>query len=121
MSNEQIISDFLRTAYTDEKLAALLAHAEDGKLAFVSCCCFAGIPTAVHALQGETRGNLNDMFLAGHERGGDWLWFEMSSAYCRLAREDADRRAKIIPLIHKEMSRRESLRVQTDVFEEVCV
>ena len=55
--NEQIIANFLKRpdeggAYTDEKLAALLAPAEDGKLSYVSCCCLIGVPTAGHALRG---------------------------------------------------------------------
>ena len=60
MQPEQIIANFLRRpedggAYTDHQLAALLAHAEDGKLVHYSCCCLIGIPTADHALKGRHR------------------------------------------------------------------
>jgi hypothetical protein len=44
------IQRFLQKAYTDEKLAALTAHTEDGKVAYGSCCCLIGIPGADHAL-----------------------------------------------------------------------
>lgn len=39
------------THYNDEKLAALLAHAQSGKLSYSSCCCFVGSATSDHALQ----------------------------------------------------------------------
>lgn len=130
-SNIEIIKKFLKPppegAYTDEKLAALLAHAEDGKLTHHSCCCLAGIPTADHALRGRdelgnpmswTHGayqpetavkktaSLAFNFLAGDDVMGS-------------AERDADRRAKLIPLIREEMKRRESLRTQTEVSEVV--
>ncbi len=47
---KQIIRDFMKTNYSDERLAMLLAHAQSGKLAFNSCCCFVGVSTAQHAL-----------------------------------------------------------------------
>jgi len=46
----EAIRPFVRRHYTDEVLAAAIAHAEDGKLAYESCCCLVGIPTADHAL-----------------------------------------------------------------------
>ncbi len=43
------IRAFLRTPiWTDEKLCALLAHAQD-KLSMWSCCCLIGFPTGDHA------------------------------------------------------------------------
>ena len=39
--------------YPDDRLAALLAHAQDGKLSFLSCCCLVGSINAPHALQGS--------------------------------------------------------------------
>jgi hypothetical protein len=50
----EAIKNFMQDHYTDERLAELLAHAQDGKLAFMSCCCFIGIPIADHALQGDS-------------------------------------------------------------------
>jgi hypothetical protein len=122
MEPEQIIANFLRPpgeggAYTDEKLAALLAHAEDGKLSFMSCCCFAGVPSAQHSLRGYNEDSLNEDYAAGHDASVDNYWYEMSDAYGSLAMFDDDRRAKLIPLIKAEMSRRESSRSQTEVSE----
>src|SRR5258708_22634376 len=50
--NTANIVQFLQTAYTDENLAALLAHAQDEKLSFFSCCCLIGVTNAPHALRG---------------------------------------------------------------------
>lgn len=116
MSNEEIIANFLKPpgeggGYTDERLTMLLAHTQDGKLSFWSCCCFAGIPSAVHALRGKME-TITQSFRDGHSSGGasDPLWVAMSGEFCGLAREDAERRAKLIPLILAEMKRREALK-----------
>jgi len=120
MTNEQIISQYLQTAYTDEQLAALLAHAEDGKLSFYSCCCLAGIPTANHALQSVTYAadgwwELKDEWT--HENLETDEQVAVSDAFKDLADggdrkdlEDAERRAKLIPLVKAEILRRDSLR-----------
>lgn len=124
MTNEEIISGFLRTAYTDERLAMLLAHAESERLAFFSCCCFAGVPTAKHALQGQmlAPNAINHGYAKGHKADTESLqWAAMSSAFCALGDDDIERRAKLIPLIHAEMQRRKSLRAQVEVPEMVTV
>lgn len=95
-------------AYTDERLAALLAHAEDGKLKFFSCCCFAGIPSAQHALQGNVP-HISDALAEGHPQYLTYPFDDMSYAFCDLARTDDERTAKLVPLIRAEMARRESL------------
>lgn len=107
MRAEAKVSEFLSSVYTDEKLAALLAHAQDGKLAFISCCCFAGVPSAVHAL---CAWNENFLDLEGHDPVIDSAlpWFEMSDAFGALGPDDHARRERIIPLIQAEMDRRES-------------
>lgn len=109
MTNEEVVSNFLRTAYTDDKLAALLAHAEDGKLAFESCCCLIGIPTAHHALQPHREGIWEEphLELARLEVAGRVA----ESAFERLAKTDRARRTKLIPLIRAEMARREAERI----------
>lgn len=121
-TNERIIANFLRPpseggAYTDEKLAALLAHCEDGRLSYASCCCFAGIPTATHALQGENFDQDNDHW----DMPGDQAYWAADIAYSRLANDDVARREKLIPLIRSEMNRRDSLRSQPEVSEVVMV
>jgi hypothetical protein len=105
MGNERVISEFMQNHYTDEKLAALLAHAEDGKLVHASCCCVLGIPTADHALRGKTQWEQPHYFEAVDRFGT-----AVGCAYNALAKSDAERRAKLIPLIKSEMSRREALR-----------
>ncbi len=50
---KQNIRAFLRTpVWTEEKLCALLAHAES-RLALWSCCCLIGCANADHALRGS--------------------------------------------------------------------
>lgn len=51
---KQHIRAFMQAHYTDERLAMLLAHARDGKLSYISCCCFIGIANADHALRGRS-------------------------------------------------------------------
>ncbi len=41
--------------YTTERLTAYLAHAQDGKVFYSSCCCFIGGATADHALRSQIR------------------------------------------------------------------
>ena len=53
--NTDNISRFLREQYSDERLAALLAHAQDGKLVYSSCCCLVGASNADHPLTDEAR------------------------------------------------------------------
>lgn len=130
MTNEAIISEFLRTAYTDEKLAALLAHAEDGKLSWHSCCCLRGIPTANHALRGM---NVEGAAYLPENHGDPIvkspLYTKADTAYFNLAgplgwtdtrTADAHRRTKLIPLIKAEMKRREAERSVVHVTEAVC-
>lgn len=132
MSNEQILARYMRHHYSDADLSALLAHAEDGKLSYFSCCCFIGVPTADHALRGMIEGSAasqahyrkaemlpdaNDAELAfnalcGRGFGADW------------AAQDARRRELLIPLIRAEMDRREKERsssIQSDLGERVTV
>jgi hypothetical protein len=50
--NKTLIRNFIRDHYPDDRLAMLLAHAQSGKLHYVSCCCFIGVLNADHALNG---------------------------------------------------------------------
>lgn len=114
----QSIIGFLQTEFTDERLAALLAHAEDGKLAFWSCCCFAGVPTAMHALRGEDHGYETNGGFAEHWAHPNWNLerrCKMSNAFAMLAFTDEDRRAELVPLIRAEMARREAASLNLNV------
>lgn len=111
------IRSFLRAHYSDEKLAALLAHAQDGKLSFCSCCCFIGIPTADHALRGWD-ASTND---AGHLNAAHFLSGATMAeqAFCLLVPrdqgysvKDIGRRRILIPMVKAEMRRRAALRAE---------
>ncbi len=112
------IRAFMQRNYTDERLAQLLAHARDGKLAYFSCCCFIGVATADHAL----RGDFGDPF-AGFETPGDNPHYPAAKqlpgaiaaefAFQSLSTCDYDdsmRRRILIPIIRAEMRRREKIR-----------
>lgn len=126
MTNEEIISSFLQTAYSDEKLAMLLAHAQDGKLVYDSCCCFIGIPTADHPLQ-SLGGEGADHYSLARELPNA---YEAERAFILLgtsADPDAERRERLIPLILAELDRRsrsqprnELSLVTQNVAREVC-
>lgn len=126
------IKKFLQTAYSDENLAALLAHTQDGKLAYGTCCCVAGLPTAGHALKtagehfaGEHRpvhpmalrypecqladSVSEEFFYLGNPGDGLTPW------------SDELRRQRLIPLILAEQTRRAALRVATEASEAVTV
>lgn len=112
---KQHIRAFMRSAYTDERLAQLLAHAQDGKLEYSSCCCFVGIPTANHSLQSAYRCITNpsghdDHLTDAHRLRGAW---EAEEAFLYISpvtgdkpRHDARIRI-LIPMIRAEQRRRE--------------
>jgi hypothetical protein len=110
--------------YTTERLTAYLAHAQDGKVFYSSCCCFIGGATAEHALRG--RCNTNDY---GHYRAAKNLpgADRAEAAFFDLGRpryeypigvdglkDEAQRRAVLIPMIKAELRRRAK---QRDVIE----
>lgn len=106
MTTTQIIINYLREAYSNEKLLALLEHTESGKLAFFSCCCFEGIPSALHPLRGQN--------ISEHTAHWNRPKFnsKVSDAFNRLSKQDredladAERRAALLPLIKAEIKRR---------------
>src|SRR5688572_8069285 len=106
MTNEEIITGYMRKCYSDEKLAALLAHTEDGKLVYVSCCCFAGFPDARHAYQADA--------LSAGSHGPFYFQIDpsrdvVSLAFHDLGANNETRREALLPLIKLEIARRESL------------
>lgn len=119
------IMAFMRQHYTDERLAMLRAHAEDGKLAFFSCCCFIGVATADHPLHGKHDGvpfgrhyraaqALSDVQSA--ERAAGALWRTSGGPF--LAYADQGFRARLLPLILWEQCRRDRLHVQPESVQE---
>ncbi|MGH9449322.1 MAG: hypothetical protein ACRD11_02165 [Terriglobia bacterium] len=113
-SRKLAIRQYLRTAYTDERLAWLLAHARSGKLTYQSCCCLIGAATAEHSLQAKSDVNLP---AAAHyhlarrfvgAREAEQAYWEMG--YLGESRSvqssDDSRRHRLIPMILSEMRQR---------------
>jgi hypothetical protein len=92
--------------FPDERLAALFAHAQDGKLKFCSCCCLAGAINAPHALSEGFVSGSNHLWDARHDypeaapAEGAFLEVGFLGPF-------KDRRRFIIPLIRSEMWQRE--------------
>jgi hypothetical protein len=109
------IVEFLQTAYTDEKLGALLAHAQDEKLSFFSCCCFIGVSNAPHALRAHVpelaQGRVLSPGSTHHQtvRLASALAARAEEEFFFLGSTDAERRERLVPLIEDEMARREQV------------
>ena len=107
----EAIKAFLREQYTDERLAMLQAHIEDGKFVFQSCCCLIGIPTADHALRGEywVHAQGAEHYSAARHLPGaieaenEMMWIGGDGALPT----DRQRREALLPLVIEEMERRE--------------
>lgn len=117
-SRKRAIRQFLRTAYTEERLVWLLAHARSGKLTYQSCCCLIGAATADHPLQSKTDVNqpgaehyhLARRFIGARE--AEQAYWELG--YCGVSRavqsNDEVRRQRLIPMILSEMRQRAQAR-----------
>lgn len=115
---KQDIRAFLRSAYTDQRLAEVLAHAQDGKLSYWSCCCLRGAATADHALKPMTDDwnaphystamdlpNSAQAAVAYLNLGGPW-----SADDAENEQSDSRRRRIVIPILRAEIRRRDKLR-----------
>ena len=124
--NKQAIREFMQDHYTDERLAMLLAHAQDGKLAYGSCCCFIGIPTVDHpALVGHgfpitlhaAKARLQWPLTAP---AAEFAFFQLAPGLeSHHVASDAKRRRILIPMIRAEMRRRERLALRATLKEEL--
>jgi hypothetical protein len=113
---KQTVRAFLALHYTDERLAWLLAHARSGLLAFHSCCCLIGVPTADHALRAAASEihpcNSGQRHLFGARklelaREAEDAFELLGLVGLRSSRVgDAARRRRVIPVILAEMRRR---------------
>jgi hypothetical protein len=114
--------------YTTERLAAYLAHAQDGKVFYTSCCCFVGGATADHALQG--RCDTNDYthyraakLLPGADRA-EAAFFDLGRPQYKYPiapdslKDDFQRRRVLIPMMKAELRRRAK---QAEVIEDAHV
>jgi hypothetical protein len=112
--HKEVMREFMRMHYTDERLVWLLAHAQSGKLAFNSCCCFIGIVTADHALRGEQQGPPHPMEWAHYEKA-KWLPGAEEAEYAFMQISDrgmyrdrnAARRRILIAMVKAEIRVRE--------------
>jgi hypothetical protein len=121
--DKQPVRDFLRNYYTDARLAELLAHLQDGKFNYSSCCCFIGCATSDHELQ-----TIDRMNMSFHGTWGDHLnearrLSGADSAECAVLcmgngddkpRGNARRSRILIPMVRAEMKRRERTRQQSE-------
>ena len=112
--SKRAIRIFLRTAYTDERLTWLLAHAQNGDLSYQSCCCLVGVATANHPLRSQTSARkisgashyaVARLFLGARE--AEWAFFRLGfiGRTWRLTCDDL-RRRRLIPMLRAEISRR---------------
>lgn len=133
--NKRTLRAFMREHYTDERLAMLLAHAQSGRLSYTSCCCFIGIPTANHSLQGDdwtevTGGNVDTEHIAESRqipgaRYAERAFLMLGGAdsfgererFCKEANEQ--RRRRLIPIVKAEMKRRAGMFKSSQLDEEV--
>ncbi len=124
---------FLRIAYSDERLAWLLAHARSGKLSYRSCCCLVGVATADHPLQERaapiglapwltpsgSHYAFAKTFLGANEAERAYYYMGHIGKSGFFSSADAQRRRRLIPLVRAEMRRREWQRVQQEAEEAV--
>lgn len=115
---KKTVRAFMQAHYTDKRLAQLLCHARDGKLAYYSCCCFIGIPTANHALKQKTTHVGVPHYEEAKRLNGAGA---AEVAFCELMLagnsdfkkpEDEVRRRVLIPMIRAEMKRREKAQAE---------
>jgi hypothetical protein len=128
------IRAFLQT-YPADRLADLLAHAQDGKLSYRSCCCLIGVATADHPLRGRIEHIPHFAGIAGiaqHYASAIKLPGAVNAdyAYCHIAErhngqtgieQDALRRRILIPMVLAEFRRRDRLKDGTLVPAEQAV
>lgn len=111
---KRAIRIFLRTAYTNERLTWLLAHARSGKLVYQSCCCLVGLPTSDHALVGKMSSKeisksrhywIAKAFLGAPE--AEWAYYRLGliGGAGRDTGEEL-RRRRLIPMVLAEIERR---------------
>src|SRR5262249_1349166 len=89
------------------QLAALLAHTEDGRLSYNTCCCFIGIPTADHALKEAFESDTLPYEECHIFRARQLPYAEAAEReFCDLGASDHERREALLPVILEEMTQR---------------
>lgn len=117
---KRAIRVFLRTAYTNERLAWLAAHARSGRLVYYSCCCLVGVSTAAHPLTGkispvELRGSghyaLARTLFGAPEAEKAFYDLGLIGKRRRLSSDEL-RRRRLIPMVLAEQHRRSRVRAR---------
>ncbi len=111
---KRAIRQYLRTAYTDERLIWLLAHARGGKLTYQSCCCLIGVATADHPLEGKADVNqpsaahyhLAKLYMGAREAEQAYWELGYLGESRSLRSSDEIRRHRLIPMILSEIRQR---------------
>src|SRR6185312_16957066 len=108
MQTENIVK-FIRANYSDERLAALIAHCEDGKLIYGSCCCLIGSANADHALSAEwiTAGktHYDDARLLPYAIAAEREFYNLGFGTDHDDYHSA-RRERLLPILYAERDRR---------------
>ena len=125
-NGKRAIRQYLRTAYTDERLAWLLAHARAAKLMYQSCCCLIGAATADHALRSQADVNLASAahyhlarkFVGAREAEQAYWELGYTGKSRSVQSSDEVRRRRLVPMILSEMRQRARARVDTRVTHE---
>ena len=112
---------FLRTNYSDQHLLSLIAHMEDKKFDFYSCCCFIGIPTATHALQGKNNHYRSDSLEGLHYQAARRLFGAIEAEQEVYGLVINGNQGLLLDLAKEELAYRESLRSTPDEEKEVAV
>ncbi|MGH9771156.1 MAG: hypothetical protein ACRD4Q_05590 [Candidatus Acidiferrales bacterium] len=115
---KRAIRQYLRSAYSDERLAWLLAHARSGKLVYQSCCCLVGVATSDHALQGKADVNqpaaahyhLAKKFVGAREAEQSYWELGYRGQPRSLLSSDELRRRRLVPMIQAELRQRAAVK-----------
>ena len=116
--NKQNIRKFISMHYTDQRLAEVLAHAQDGKLNLRSCCCLIGAATATHPLQ-ESYAD-SDVWgecATSHYTYSTSLEGALAAevAFYNIGFDSDVRRRMLIPILRAEQKRREKLKEGNEI------
>ena len=114
---KQDIRAFLET-WPDERLAMLLAHAQDGKLSYHSCCCLIGVRTAEHVLKscGDVLAPTHYFdaralpMAANAEAAFEMIGYDRRLLPCAFLDRDRLRRTRVIPIIKAIIRQRDRVR-----------
>lgn len=113
------IVQFLQNVPTDAELVAILAHAEDNKLAYGCCTCLISSPGAPHVLVGDAwycegaEEHLKQARIQPFAEAAEKEFLWLGDPGGGLPYNNEMRRERVIPLLRAEIQRREQSRAQS--------